>query len=58
MKLKQKCSQYDSKGKGCNNIAEILEGTKDYYVDFCAIHNHMLKAGIPLKSWRCGDKYA
>ena len=36
-------------------LAELMEGTT-YPLDFCAMHNHMQKTGIPTKCWRCGDK--
>ena len=44
--------------KECKNTAELhhVGLDKGYYMDFCAMHNHMLKTGIPLKCWRCGDK--
>ena len=63
----QKCSQFNGQSrklsleyKECQNIAELhhVGLDKGYYMDFCAMHNHMLKTGIPLKCWRCGDKYA
>lgn len=50
----QRCSYFNTKG-GCKNPAELMEGTT-YAVDFCAMHNHMEKAGLPVKCWRCGDK--
>ena len=50
----QTCAQFDSKGNHCKNPAELL--MKDMPLDFCAMHNHMMKSGISLKCWRCGDK--
>jgi len=56
----QKCSQFGTKeGKyyGCQNIAEYADPIrKKYPVDFCAMHNHMQKTGMPVKCWRCGDR--
>lgn len=54
----QKCSQFNSKGNYCKNLAEVLVGSdgREWPVDFCEMHNHMDKTGIPLKCWRCGDK--
>jgi hypothetical protein len=49
--LIHKCAQFDSKGRGCNNLAHV----DGYPLDFCAMHLHMQKDGIPLKCWRCGD---
>ena len=51
---KQICSYFNNT-EGCSNISELLEGTK-YSLDFCAMHNHMYKLGMPTKCWRCGDK--
>ena len=54
----QQCSQFDTKGF-CKNdavwVAQKWNKTGIYY-DFCAMHNHMDKTGMPLKCWRCGDK--
>ena len=47
-----KCAQFDSK-KECNNPAQVSNG---WTLDFCAKHNHMIKTGIVLKCWKCGDK--
>ena len=47
----QTCSYFDSKG-GCKNRSELLDNK--YPLDFCAMHNHMQKTGIPTKCWRCG----
>lgn len=51
---KQICSYFNTKG-GCTNITELIEGTK-YPLDFCPMHLHMERTGIPVKCWRCGDK--
>ena len=51
MMLIHKCAQFDSKGRGCQNLAHV----DGYPLDFCAMHLHMQKDGIPLKCWRCGD---
>ena len=51
MLLVRKCAQFDSRGRGCNNLAHV----DGYPLDFCAMHLHMQKDGIPLKCWRCGD---
>jgi len=52
----QQCSQFDI--TDCQNPAEIVHKIRgqDIYIDFCAMHNHMDKTGIPLKCWRCGDR--
>ena len=60
--IQQKCSQFSGEGKGykeCQNPSEIhLVGIDDgFAMDFCHMHNHMKRTGIPLKCWRCGDKY-
>ncbi len=52
----QTCSQFDSKGNHCRNQAELLDGFKDMPLDFCPMHNHMMKDGLPVKCWRCGDR--
>ena len=46
-----KCAQFDSK-RECDNPAQVNYG---WTLDFCAKHNHMVKDGIPLKCWKCGD---
>ena len=48
-----KCSQFDSKGS-CQHPAEVISG--GWTVDFCAMHNHMNKTGIPVKCHKCGDR--
>jgi hypothetical protein len=50
-KQAQRCAQFDSKNE-CNNPAQVNYG---WTLDFCAKHNHMVKDGIPLKCWKCGD---
>ena len=60
----QTCAQFDSKGKHCRNPSEIhkagiensIPSDVGWSMDFCAMHNHMMKSGISLKCWRCGDK--
>ena len=57
----QKCSQFSGNGKGykeCQNPSAIERvGLSDgFAMDFCAMHNHMQKTGVPVKCWRCGDK--
>lgn len=56
----QKCSQFDTIDgiyRECQNPAEYMNPIKKQYpLDFCAKHNHMLKTGMPVKCWRCGDK--
>ena len=46
-----KCAQFDSK-RECHNLAQEIDG---WTLDFCAKHNHMVKTGISLKCWKCGD---
>jgi len=60
----QTCAQFDSTGKYCRNPAEIhkmgiqnsIPSDEGWFLDFCSMHNHMMKTGIPLKCWKCGDK--
>ena len=54
----QKCSQFDSKGNHCKNPAELLPSSDgwNFPLDFCEMHSHMQKTGIPVKCWRCGDR--
>ena len=57
----QKCSQFNTKaGKyhECQNPSEIHKvGLDDgFAMDFCAMHNHMQRSGVPVKCWRCGDR--
>ena len=56
----QKCSQFNIiKGiyKECQNPSEYIDTIlKKYPLDFCSKHNHMMKTGIPIKCWRCGDR--
>ncbi len=55
----QKCSQFSGKGKDykeCQNASEIHKVGDGFSMDFCAMHNHMQKTGVPVKCWRCGDR--
>jgi len=56
----QKCSQFNIiKGiyKECQNPADVDDvGLSKFVMDFCAMHHHMMKTGIPLKCWKCGDR--
>lgn len=56
---KQTCAQFDSRG-GCRLPSEVVtywdgRQRQGYALDFCAMHNHMAKTGVPVKCWRCGD---